>query len=163
MKRCLVCSHLYQTIFLLAILVCPQVRAQYAPPTNGLVGWWRAEGNGNDSSGHGHNGTLMSGGGYDVGKIGQAFSFLGNPNRLFIPDSPDLNLTNSLSIAAWIYPKAASWHVLERTTTSGAGSITYSFGLYGASYFWFEVKSQSGDAVLTFPLTFNQWKHVTGT
>ena len=46
---------------------------------------------------------------------------------------------------------------------SGAASITYTFGLYGGSFFWFEVKSQTGDAVLTFPLTFNQWKHVTGT
>src|SRR5436190_19323553 len=161
MKRCLVCSHLYQTIFLLAILVCPQVRAQYAPPTNGLVGWWRAEGNGNDSSGNGHNGTLLNGGGYDLGKIGQAFSFLGNPNRLFIPDSADLNLTNSLSIAAWIYPKASSVHVLEGSPASGF--VTYTFAVWVATYFYFGITSQSGSAVLTFPLTFNQWKHVTGT
>src|SRR5437016_3262555 len=36
----------------------------YSVPPAGLIGWWRAEGNGNDSSGHGHNGTLL--------KIGRA-------------------------------------------------------------------------------------------
>src|SRR6266478_8394092 len=87
--------------FALPILFAMHAAAQFSPPTAALVGWWRAEGNGNDSSGNGHNGTL-NGGGYDMGRFGQAFSFAGNGNTLFIPDSPDFNLTNSFSIGAWI-------------------------------------------------------------
>ncbi len=140
--------------------VTRDVQAQYAPPAAGLVGWWRGDGNGNDSSGNGHNGTLMDGGGYDAGLFGQAFSFAGNPNRLFIPDSNDFNLTNSLSIGAWIYIKADSWHVLERAST---GFVSYSFGLDDAGHFWFVINSRNGQAQLLAPIASNQWKQVIAT
>src|SRR5258706_12303715 len=72
---------------LIALAIPNFALAQFSPPTNGLVAWWRAEGNGNDSSGNGHNGTLLDGGGFDLGTFGQAFSFLGHPNRRALPAS----------------------------------------------------------------------------
>ncbi len=143
-----------------AILTVVTQAGPYSVPMTGLVGWWRGEGNGNDSSGNGHTGTLQNGGGYDVGKFGQSFSFLGNANRLVVPDANDLNLTNSFSIGAWIYPKANSWHVLER---AGFNSVAYSFGLDDAGQFWFLIDSGNGQAELRTPITFNQWKQVTAT
>src|SRR3954470_8498410 len=56
--------------------------AQLNPPTNGIVGWWRGEGDANDTA-NGHTGTLTSG----VAFVGQAFSFQGNPNRVVIPSN----------------------------------------------------------------------------
>src|SRR6185436_16605664 len=87
---------------------------QFSPPTAGLVAWWRAEGNATDSSGDGHNGTLLAGVGFQNGRFGQAFSFLGSANRIQVPDANDLKLTNSLSISAWIFPTADSWVVFTR-------------------------------------------------
>src|SRR6185295_16249734 len=146
-------------LLLFMLSLASNALAQFTPPATGLVGWWRAEGNGNDSSGNGHNGTL-TGGGYDTGKFGQAFSFAGNANTLFVPDSNDFNLTNSLSVGAWIYAKADSWHVLERAQS---GSVPYSFGLDAAGHFWFVINSQTGQAELRVPIAYNQWKQVTAT
>src|SRR5712671_1002519 len=94
---------------LIALTIPNFALAQFSPPTNGLVAWWRGEGNANDNSGNGHNGNLMHAVGFSTGEFGQAFSFLGNPNTVFVPDSNDFNLTNSLSMAAWVYVKADSW------------------------------------------------------
>ena len=38
--------------------------------TPSLVGWWRFEGNANDSSGNGNNGTIY-GASLDTGKLGK--------------------------------------------------------------------------------------------
>src|SRR2546427_13131922 len=116
MKKCF--DHFTLGLCLFAFLANSGL-AQLSPPTNGLVAWWRGEGNANDSSGNGHNGTLLNGVGFDIGKFGQAFSFAGNPNTVFVPDSPDFKLTNSLTVSAWIYPKANSWVVLQRNGTTG--------------------------------------------
>jgi hypothetical protein len=139
------------------------LRAQYAPPAAGLLGWWRGEGNGNDSSGLGHNGTLQNGGGYATGVVSQAFSFGGNANRLVIPDNGELNISNSISIGAWIYGKASSWHVLEHAGSS-PGAVSYSIGLDNAGHLWFVVKSEGGgEESLYAPIPLNQWKYITGT
>jgi hypothetical protein len=45
----------------IALLISMNVMAQNVPnyvPTNGLVGWWPFNGNANDESGNGHNGTV---------------------------------------------------------------------------------------------------------
>jgi hypothetical protein len=73
-------------------------------PPAGLVGWWRAEGNTNDSWGT-NNGSAPSpvlGVRYGPGKVGQAFALTNT--YLLVPDSPSLRLTNSLTIEAWVYP-----------------------------------------------------------
>jgi len=135
--------------------------AQLNPPTNGIVGWWRGEGDANDTA-NGHTGTLTSGVAFEPGLVGQAFSFQGNPNRVVIP-SNDLILTNSLSLAAWIYPRQNSWHVVERASDY-AGSVTYSFGLLDDGRFAFVVKDFSNPAEVLFaPGALNQWIHLCAT
>ena len=125
--------------------------------------WWRADGNANDSSGGNHNGTLLDGATYDAGKIGQAFSFGPGANRVYVPDSNDFKLTNSLSIAAWIYIKDNCWHVLERAA-SDSGSWTYTFGVDLAGHLIFGLNNFStGSDILSTPITYNQWKHVAAT
>jgi hypothetical protein len=141
----------------------PSLAADFAPPTQGLVGWWRGEANGNDASGNGHHGT-PSGVAFGTGFYGQAFSFAGNPNVVNVPDSPDFELTNSLTIAAWIYPKANSWHVLERVTTAALG-VPYAIGLSFGAGFRFSIKPSANgdDDYLIAPISYNQWTHVAAT
>ena len=101
----------------------PLALTQYVPPTEGLVGWWRGEGNGYDSANN-QNGLLLAVR-FEPGLVGQAFSFAGNPNRVFIPDGPNFHITNSVSIAAWVHPKVNGWNILERTCLgSKYGSYT---------------------------------------
>jgi len=79
------------------------------PPTNcvaaplGVVAWWRAEGDANDTTGT-HAGELLYGAAFAPGRVGQAFSFDGVRSRVSIPDSAAFRLTNSLSFEGWIRP-----------------------------------------------------------
>ena len=73
------------------------------PPPAGLVSWWQAETNAFDSIGF--NDGTASGISYVPGKVGNAFYFPNSPFVSFgVPDAPSLNLTNSISIEAWVYP-----------------------------------------------------------
>src|SRR5437016_1671007 len=76
------CGLLVSALLLLASL---SVWAQYAPPPAGLVAWWRAEGNANDSA-DSHNGALQGGMGFTNGVFGQAFA-TGSNKRVYVPDS----------------------------------------------------------------------------
>src|SRR5207244_4185334 len=82
-------------LFGISVATCLPAAAQYSPPSSGLVGWWRGEGNASDSA-DSHYGTLEGGMGFSSGVIGQAFS-AGSNQRAFVPDSAAFELT-SLSI-----------------------------------------------------------------
>jgi len=69
--------------------------------TNGLVSWWRAEGNANDSAGT-NNGVAENGVTYVARAGGQAFAFNGTTAEVQIPTSTTLDLTNGYTIAFWI-------------------------------------------------------------
>ena len=153
-------------IIMLALLATiPSTAADYSPPLAGLVGWWRGENNGNDASGHGHNGTLNSMA-FGAGAFGQAFSFVGSANRVVVPDSPEFNLTNALTIGAWIYPTADCWHILARSGSTGS-SVAYQCGLDLGSGFLFYIKPEApapADSLsLRAPILYNRWTHVTAT
>ena len=73
-------------------------------PTNGLVGWWPFNGNANDESGNGNNGTV-NGATLTSDRFGNSnnsYSFNGSTNFIEVPQSSSLLLTNDYSIAAWI-------------------------------------------------------------
>ncbi|HTL56955.1 MAG TPA: LamG domain-containing protein [Candidatus Limnocylindrales bacterium] len=80
----------------------PAVPACVPPPT-GLVGWWQAETNAFDSIGD--NDGTASGVSYIPGKVGNAFYFPNSPySSVAVPNAPDVNLTNNISIEGWVYP-----------------------------------------------------------
>ncbi len=71
------------------------------PAPSGLMGWWPAEGDANDSIG-GNNGTLINGASFTNGMVGQAFSLDGT-SYVSIPDSPALDIfVSSITIETWI-------------------------------------------------------------
>src|SRR5436190_19861696 len=69
------------------------------------TGHWRFdEGSGTtaaDSSGNGHDGTLINGPLWTTGRIGQGLSFNGVDNRVDVAHAPDLN-AYPLSVAVWL-------------------------------------------------------------
>ena len=135
--------------------------AASSPPSSGLVGWWKGDGNANDSSGHGHDGTLLSGAAYSPGLFGQAFSIGPGPNRIFVADSDDFKLTNGLSIGAWVYPKGNGWVVLQRSSFS---FVPYALNMdfAGNIGLWLTSSSVVGDHLNT-PIVYNTWTQVTAT
>jgi hypothetical protein len=68
-------------------------------PTNGLVGYWPFNGNANDASGNGNNGTI-DGASLSIDRFGNnnnAYSFDGNLNKI----STNISQVNSFTISIW--------------------------------------------------------------
>ena len=136
--------------------------AVYAPPTSGLVAWWRGEDNADDSA-NGHNGSLFDGVGFSSGAFDRAFVFAGNANKVFVPDSPDFQLTQSLTIGAWVYPTANSWTILQRGD-SRAGTDPYTLTATTSGNWDFHITTSLGITVgVSTPMTLGRWQQVTAT
>ncbi|MHC4586767.1 MAG: LamG domain-containing protein, partial [Planctomycetota bacterium] len=71
-----------------------------------LVGWWRFDGNANDSSGNGNNGVETGNPTYMAGRIGHAISFDGVSDRIEVnatfADNPELFQAKTISVSAWV-------------------------------------------------------------
>jgi len=77
-------------------------------PHPGMVGWWRFDeevgGIATDSSGYGNHGTVYGDATWVDGKYGKALSFAGINNYVKILDSTSLDITQSVTIEAWVKP-----------------------------------------------------------
>jgi len=73
-------------------------------PTNGLVGWWPFNGNANDESGNGNNGTVNGATltSDRFGNVGKAFSFNGLSDYIELGNIQGLNSNSGISMSIWI-------------------------------------------------------------
>ena len=74
-------------------------------PTNGLVGWWPFNGNANDISGNGNNGTFNGTAGLWYDRFGSANSAIATDGGFVnVPNSATLQFNGGITISAWISP-----------------------------------------------------------
>src|ERR1035438_5761200 len=110
-----------------------------------------------------HNGTTPFGMTYVAGMVGQAFSYhfdTYDMTRVTIPDSQDFKLTNSMTIEAWIYPKAACNYVFFRGDDRG-GLDPYYVDCRTPGAIGFGIDDLSGHAArVEAPIQYSQWQHV---
>jgi hypothetical protein len=137
-----------------------QSRAAYSPPKAGLIGRWKADGNAVDSAGS-HDGILEGGMGFVPGILGEAFD-AGSDKRVYIPDSPDFQLT-SLTIGAWVNITANSWTVVSRgDDRSGLDPYNLALDNNGNMMFIIESASQENDSIQA-PIAYGEWHQITAT
>jgi len=91
----------------IALVVClfsnAQAQVPSYVPSNGLVGWWPFNGNANDESGNGNNGTV-NGSTLTLDRFGQvnkAYYFNGINYKITIPNSISLQLNNGATFSLW--------------------------------------------------------------
>jgi hypothetical protein len=75
-------------------------------PTNGLVGYWPFNGNANDESGNGNNGTPVNGVSLTADRNGNsnsAYNFDGIDDFISTPTITSINLNNSRTIGLWVF------------------------------------------------------------
>jgi hypothetical protein len=105
-----------------------------------LVGWWKFDGNANDSSGNGNNGTEKGDPTYVAGKIGQAISFDGEGDRIEVPatvaGNPELFPATAISASAWVRTtvSANALYSLVRHEFHFTPLQTYSGGVWAAAF-----------------------------
>jgi hypothetical protein len=68
--------------------------------TNGLIGLWHLDGNTNDASGNGHNGTIIGTVTQTAGRFNNAYQFDGN--SAIDCGNFDLSSTGEFSVSAWV-------------------------------------------------------------
>ena len=89
----------------------PTVETVYVSP-GGLVGAWSFnEGSGStagDASGNGNTGTISNAAWTGSGKFGHALIFNGTNARIDVPNSSSLQLSNGMTLEAWVDPSAVS-------------------------------------------------------
>ena len=78
--------------------------AQPADCENGIISYWKAEGNADDSY-NSNDGTLINNVTFAPGKVGQAFSFDGN-SRVTMPDTGFPSGSDPRTVVAWIKTSA---------------------------------------------------------
>lgn len=152
----------YVLYVLLLLSAIPSVHSQIPSyiPTNGLVGWWPFNGNANDESGNGNNGTvygaILSSDRY--GTSNNAFSFNGTNSYIQMINPGPLGNT-SRSVSVWV--KTTETRSERMIVSWGAnGPVGADFNLwsnYSCNGFSFDINSSAR----TFNSQFNngQWNH----
>ncbi len=121
-----------------------------------------------DRSGSGNNGTLTNGPTKVPGKLGQALSFDNVDDKVNAGTPSSLNITNTITVSAWIYPKSYGGGSKGRIMDKWGGSLGYWFAvdnstatnglLFGANV------GNTGDGCYTSNvITLNQWQYVVAT
>ena len=137
--------------------------AATADLTNGLVAYYPFNGNANDASGNGHDGT-NDGAVLTTDRFGTpnaAYYFAGNGERISIPDSPALQLTGGYTLAAWINFEAGgtfSPRIIDKFTYSFWTTSTDAVRSLGM-----HLSSQNPWLVATQSLYAGQWYHVASS
>jgi len=112
----------------------------------GLIGWWPGDGNAADYYGQ------LNGVGFNVsyapGRVGQAFNFNGMNSYIAISNSPELNITNELTIELWFLSR--NWLQTGMGLFSKRDSIVANYGLnisqtYGLDVYYEDPKVSGGD------------------
>ena len=119
-----------------------------------------------DASGQGNHGTLSNVSWTTNGQFGNALSFNGSNSWVTVADKNSLDLTNGMTLEAWVYPttKMSGWrNVLLKERTGGLA-----YGLYANSDTNTPVASiniSGNDENLpgVSALTANAWTHLAAT
>jgi uncharacterized repeat protein (TIGR01451 family) len=123
----------------------------------GLVGWWRADGSSQDSTGT-NNSTASSSVGYAAGVTGLAFQLDGSTGYIQSgPNPAGLSINDAITISAWVDPSNYSHDnvIIDKTQTGDAANYRFGIHTNGQLFFW--NGSQAVFSNTTIPLnTFTQ-------
>lgn len=110
------------------------IQAASQPLLNGLIGWWRFNGNANDSSKTGYNGSVFGATLTEdrFGAPNKAYSFSGAPQYIARNNATALNLTDDFTLSAWIKPtdyRATGYFGLKNGIIVKGPATTYNYGV----------------------------------
>jgi hypothetical protein len=132
------------TLYIDDIRLYPKTPAYLTPVDPGktnLVALWALDGNANDTSGKGNNGTVTAGTAQWVpGMVNQALQFNGGPMYVDCGNGASLKLTDAVTISAWI---KMDFTAGDRKIAGNQDGVAggYKFGLYTNNKVEFEVRT----------------------
>lgn len=139
-----------------------------APTDRLIAAYGFGEGSGTttaDTSGNGNTGTVMAASWTTSGRYGGALSF-GGGGMVTVNDSNSLDLTNEMTLEAWVYPTIPATNWTTIAVKESPGSFVYALvGDPGGRPGAYVSTSAQGLLGATGPsaLALNAWTHVAGT
>lgn len=117
-----------------------------------------------DSSGNGNNGTI-AGATWSAGRFGSALSFNGASSMVTVPDSASLDLTNGMTLEAWVNPVAiSSWRtVILKEIPGDLSYALYANGDNSRPGVWITIGGTTYDTRGTAQIPVNTWTHLAAT
>jgi hypothetical protein len=124
-----------------------------------LMGWWKFDGNGSDSSGNGRDGTLVRDAHYEAGYAGQALALDGDGDGFTVTGYKGLLSDSPVTVSAWVKTAAAD----DRTMVywgrnSGGRRVDFRLGAGRL-----RVEHGSGNLQGNTALNNDEWHHVALT
>ena len=147
------------TISLLIICLC-NVNGQI--PADSLVGYWPFNGNANDESGNGNNGTV-TGATLTTDRFGntnKAYRFDGN-DLISIPHSAILNMLDSLSFSVWVKPETLTGTRMIFGKSNYTTRTNYLLRVKPDGYIQWEYDGYTDTD--SAPLQLDTWHHIVVT
>jgi hypothetical protein len=158
------------TLYIDDVRLYPKAPAYLTPvdpgPAN-LVGLWTLDGNANDTSGKGNNGTVNGTVQWVPGMVNQALQCNGTSTYVDCGTGASLNLTDAVTITAWI---KMDFTAGDRKIAANQDGVAggYKMGLYTNNMVEFEVRTAANAATLNrnsaggTALQQGVWYHVAG-
>lgn len=162
-------SRSYFTI-LVAVVVLVPAGTTFANLTDGLIAYYPFSGNANDASGSGHNGTVYGASltADRFGNLNSAYSFDGVDDYVRIPDDPQLDGMDSLTLSVWVKLNDSNqeMEVLNKYFHSGYPlDGSYNIGIDGwgpLAVFQYNTKDAYVIKISDEPLPIEPWHHIVG-
>ncbi len=140
----------------------PLAQAGGITNTDGLVGYWKADGNWNDASGNGNNGTANGGVTFEDGLFGKAGSFDGGDDYVEVGALTELENQKEITYSAWIKKtdNGSSWEGIISKGTNNLGSVRLQAGPSGDLSFFVAFGEDEYAFTENNVMKLNQWQHV---
>ncbi|MEN9400957.1 MAG: hypothetical protein RL632_2060 [Bacteroidota bacterium] len=152
-----------QLLILTTVLFCTSAFAQIPNyvPTNGLVGWWPFNGNANDESGNGNNGTV-NGATLTADRFGvlnKAYYFNGNSNIL--SNGQLTSVTSTITVSIWVKSEdnSGEWNGLITTQSNNQQGFLLQENQNGL-YDWSVSNGAGYYDIYSSSVITNQWKFI---
>jgi chitinase len=151
----------------------PIISAATITPQNGLVGWWKLDGNAIDSSSYGNNGTV-TGATLTTDRKGQAnkaYSFNGSNNYIKTGNGASLNITGTITLSGWVKLNmtSASYQLFGKGRGLGTAGTDkgYAVSWSGTNkqIYWdvYDADSRVVVAGTGAVISDNNWHHIVAT
>lgn len=135
---------------------------------SGLVAYFPFDDNANDASGNGNHGMLQGSVTFAPGKSGLAAQFDGTNAYVSVANCPALDLTNSFTLSAWIFQRAAQangYRIVDKCPAGVPGGWT--FDTYGNNSGGHRLRMQGAyhgnNVVGSTDYTLSSWHHIVAT